>query len=676
MKKIGFLVVLCPILFWTCFFPASAATAEKQVVFFEDFSDNSNNWHDSNLENAFFAIRDGAYHFSHNRQEGGWHVSRFIGIDEFRDFEIETTIKKVGGITNNGYGLIWGRKDPSNQFEFQVSGDGYFRIKKYVDNVPYDFVDWQTSPAVRTGNGSTNKLKIEKTNHLVHFFVNDIPVHTMQFEPFLGHEAGYVVYSQQQIAIDYLKVSQSRPDDLSFLSGSRDKVRIFSDEFNDNINQWPLDSSENAAFEMKGGAYSFEYFNENGWWGIYKEIPMDAGRDFEIEAKIKKISGIQNNGYGIIWGRLDNNNQFEFQISSNGYYKIKKIVDGNVVDIRPWTLSGAVNQGARAENRLNVVKMGGKVRYHINNAEVYATNSEPLRGNNFGFLIYQKQRIAMDYLHLSYLGENNFPVSDFHNLAKTEKDFGFKELQVKGSGASEPLAAGISAISAAGTRVALVIGNGDYIHGGSLKNPVNDARAMQSTLQGLGFVVHRHENRTQKEMKRAIDEFGAKLQGKDVGLFFYAGHGVQVNGANYLIPVDARLELENDVEYDCVRADRVLAKMEAAGSKTNIVILDACRDNPFERSWRRNAKSSGLAFMNAPSGSLIAYATSPGDTAADGAGQNGIYTGALLKHIDTPDISILQMFQKVRSEVTSLTGDRQTPWESTSLKGDFFFKQR
>jgi uncharacterized caspase-like protein len=183
-----------------------------------------------------------------------------------------------------------------------------------------------------------------------------------------------------------------------------------------------------------------------------------------------------------------------------------------------------------------------------------------------------------------------------------------------------------------------------------------------------------HDNCTQKTMKRAIDDFGKKLRDHQVGLFFYAGHGVQVNGANYLIPVDARLEASEDVEYDCVRADRVLAKMESAGSRTNIVILDACRDNPFERGWNRSAKSSGLAFMNAPSGSLIAYATSPGATAADGAGENGVYTEALLKHIGSSGVSILQMFQRVRSEVMRKTDSRQVPWESTSLRGDFYFK--
>jgi uncharacterized caspase-like protein len=224
-----------------------------------------------------------------------------------------------------------------------------------------------------------------------------------------------------------------------------------------------------------------------------------------------------------------------------------------------------------------------------------------------------------------------------------------------------------------GQRLALLIGNSYYKHGGSLDNPVNDVRAIKKALEGLGFTVMKYEDCSQKAMKRAMDKFGRKLKGKNVGLFFYAGHGVRVGGNNYLIPADAKLDSEHDAEYDCVRADRVLAKMEAAGSRTNIVILDACRDNPFERSWRRGTKGAGLEFMRAPSGSLIAYSTSPGMIALDGGGRNSPYTSALLKHIGTPNITILEMFQSVRSAVEDVSGGKQTPWESTSLRGNFYF---
>jgi hypothetical protein len=224
-----------------------------------------------------------------------------------------------------------------------------------------------------------------------------------------------------------------------------------------------------------------------------------------------------------------------------------------------------------------------------------------------------------------------------------------------------------------GQGLALLIGNSQYTYGGRLDNPVNDVRAMKRALEGLGFEVMKFEDCSQKTMKRAMDEFGRMLKGRRVGVFFYAGHGVQVDGHNYLLPVDAKLDNENDAEYDCVRADRVLAKMESAGSQTNIVILDACRDNPFERSWRRGSKGLGLAYMSAPSGSLIAYSTAPGKTALDGRGKNSPYTSALLQHIGTPNLTILQMFQKVRSSVITQSNDKQTPWESTSLRGDFYF---
>jgi hypothetical protein len=180
----------------------------------------------------------------------------------------------------------------------------------------------------------------------------------------------------------------------------------------------------------------------------------------------------------------------------------------------------------------------------------------------------------------------------------------------------------------------------DYIYGGTLANPINDANSMYTALTNLGFTVIKNTDSDQKLMKRAIDEFGNQLKNYDVALFFYAGHGIQVKGNNYLIPIDAKLENENDVEYNCVRASRVLAKMEGAGTKTNIIVLDACRDNPFERSWNRSSGGKGLAFMNAPSGSLIAYATSPGNTASDGKGKNGLYTSALLKYLTHP---ILQL---------------------------------
>ncbi len=222
-------------------------------------------------------------------------------------------------------------------------------------------------------------------------------------------------------------------------------------------------------------------------------------------------------------------------------------------------------------------------------------------------------------------------------------------------------------------RLALVIGNSAYEHGGALPNPVNDATAIASSLQSLGFEVMKYQNVTQKEMKQAINAFGQKLKGFEVGLFYYAGHGIQNKGMNYMIPIEADLQSEEQVEFDCVAADRVLAFMDAAQVKVNVIIMDACRNNPFERSWHRSANGNGLAMMNAPTGSLIAYATAPGRVASDGAGSNGLYTSALLKFLADPKLTIEQVFKKVRTEVTEKSAGAQVPWETTSLTGDDFY---
>jgi formylglycine-generating enzyme required for sulfatase activity len=219
-------------------------------------------------------------------------------------------------------------------------------------------------------------------------------------------------------------------------------------------------------------------------------------------------------------------------------------------------------------------------------------------------------------------------------------------------------------------RTALVIGNSAYASA-PLKNPVNDARDMAAALRGLGFEVILRENASLAQMEGAVNEFWGKLKGGGAGLFYFAGHGLQVNGRNYLVPVDARLSVEQDARYKCMDAGLVLGRMEDAGNGLNIVILDACRNNPFARSWR--SADVGLAKMDAPKGSIIAYATAPDSVAADGQGKNGLYTEKLLRAMRAPGQPVEQMFKRVRDEVMRATTDKQVPWESTSLRGDFYF---
>jgi carboxyl-terminal processing protease len=228
-------------------------------------------------------------------------------------------------------------------------------------------------------------------------------------------------------------------------------------------------------------------------------------------------------------------------------------------------------------------------------------------------------------------------------------------------------------------RIALVIGNSNYGPDiGNLANPANDAALITAALQNTGFTVIKVIDADQKRMKRAIVEFGEKLANagpKATGLFFYAGHGIQVKGYNYLIPIDANIKKEADVSIESITADDVMEQMEFASNAVNIIILDACRNNPVARSMR--SASRGLAPMQSDSvrGTFIAYSTAPGQTAADGSGDNSPYSQALAKAIVQPGVGIEEIFRDVRGQVMKATEDNQIPWDSSSLTAPFYFKQ-
>lgn len=223
-----------------------------------------------------------------------------------------------------------------------------------------------------------------------------------------------------------------------------------------------------------------------------------------------------------------------------------------------------------------------------------------------------------------------------------------------------------------GQRSALVIGNAKYRRG-ALQNPVNDARAMTAELRKAGFQVIAVEDAGLDRLQAAIDEFGRAIKPGGAALVFYAGHGMQVGGENYLIPVDADLKRETDVQAKTLNLAAILRKLEDSQSRVNVVILDACRDNPFARSWR-SAGRGGLASIDAPTGTVIAFATAPGKTAEDGAGSNGLFTTHLLRQIRIPNQKIEDVLKNTRKGVAADSRNEQIPWDSSSLTGDFYFK--
>jgi hypothetical protein len=227
----------------------------------------------------------------------------------------------------------------------------------------------------------------------------------------------------------------------------------------------------------------------------------------------------------------------------------------------------------------------------------------------------------------------------------------------------------------AGSRIALVIGVGRYGMLGNLANPTQDARALATALRRLGFDVELLLDPDQRQMRQAISRLGERIGragNGGTGLFFFAGHGIQSRGINFLIPSNAVINREADLELESVPADAVFLQMEEAGASTNIVILDACRNMPLTRSFRSGER--GLAQMEAPNGSFIAYSTAPGSVAADGSGVNSPFVTALLREVVVPGQTIEAVFRNVRRSVLRETEGQQRPWDSSSLIEPFFFQ--
>ncbi len=230
-------------------------------------------------------------------------------------------------------------------------------------------------------------------------------------------------------------------------------------------------------------------------------------------------------------------------------------------------------------------------------------------------------------------------------------------------------------------RVALVVGNSKYVHASPLTNPSNDANDISSKLTALGFDVVRGTNLTEQRFGVRIREFAKKLRNADVALFFYAGHGVAVNGINYLIPTDASLQTADDLDLEAVTLVKIQRLMERR-PRVNIIIFDACRNNPFARNIARSLGNRstlvlpGWAAVDPGAGTYISFATKPGAVASDGEGRNSPFTKALLRHMATPNVDIEQMMQRVRRDVINETdskGRKQVPWANTSMTSSFYF---
>lgn len=488
--------------------------------------------------------------------------------------------------------------------------------------------------------------------------------------------------------------------------------------------------SEDVYIDSKNSIYFYTNKHSESVFAKFVEVEINDSRDFEIELRCK-VNGV----YGALYWRnsfkFDKWNYFALNATyskvSNYFTEIGEYNNGKYNVLFPWS-----ETKIKKTNFVTLsIRIINSIQYFYINHECIYSKSQDMNPFRFiGFQCYPKVNLEIDYIKAFYLKKETYnyppeilitepdisrgfivvPEKLIRVSGKANDNDGIYEVSANGIEASlqsggyfsvdVPLAVGDNSITIKATdtkmkssaktfeinrksenvvnnyntnekRVALIFGNSNYSDAAHLGvNPINDARDIASTLRTLGFMVIIKTDANLSTMNDAIREFGRQNRDADVALFYFAGHGMQVERENYLLPIGVSIKDKNDVDFECVSVTTVQKIMETSNdNRLNLIVLDACRNNPF-RSWQRGGET-GLADMTPPSGTLIAFATSPGSTASNGSGQNGLYTGELIKQIKKPQ-RIEDVFINTRVEVEKKTGGQQSPWELAKLRGKYF----
>jgi hypothetical protein len=471
--------------------------------------------------------------------------------------------------------------------------------------------------------------------------------------------------------------------------------------------------------------------NEGRTMVIANQMFLDTRKDFEISARLKleaTSTAHRQSLFSFSWGfSFEDMYQFSLSLSPDGIVVVRKLT-GNIEELIPPKKIEAYNTGSY--NVITIRKLNNTYTYLINNKTIGTSPFIPLFGEGMVITVGGGLIAIIDHIELAYL---QLPMqikrlprvildppfaSD--KKAKTEEQLytvsgyaadedGISTLKINGLevdlnggqfNQSIPLALGnnlikIEAVDNTGQtkieyieiireepveklivsqkRLALVIGNATYMHAAPLENTIKDAKTVAITLEEeLDFEVRKFENLDYTGFINAVKDFSSRVHQYDVTMIFFAGHGIQVDGKNYMIPVDARLDNKSDVPFETIETEKILNILSQTDDENlNILVLDACRNNPF-RGWTRGG-ADGLASVYPPSGTIIAYATSPGSYASDGTGENGLYTRELVKQLKKSQ-RIEDVFINTRIAVEEKSKGMQSPWELARLRGKYYLK--
>jgi hypothetical protein len=589
-----------------------------------------------------------------------------VQIDQSRDFEIEASIKIIKG----SGGLIFGMNDKYDHYRVEFNNKSDLFV---VNNIPSRnkndiLLESPDNKAVKSG--SVNKIKIIKYKGTHSIYVNGSLIREFKNIIPPGNKVGFNVGTNSDISVDYLSVS--------YLDKKTPVIPV-----DDNLS---LNDPKTDHASVNEAAQKSDINPQITWTSPKAERVQLTSYTAKVKANITSGMKLESvmfylNGTGLGETEIQSAGKKDGVLS----YKIEKLLN-----LKPG--ENSVYFLATYEDRHS---QKSPVRYFVNPMAsppslMWMNPVEDKSSVNNDKIMIKGSITSPSGLTSAIIYVNGYPQGSLSNLTSVPATDGIYEFERNIILREGENSIYIIAENSAGTtesdkrtitynktlaekRLALVIGNSEYRNGGSLKNPVNDANLIEGTLKDLGFDVLKCLNTGKDSMLNSIRTFSKKMESYNVALFYYAGHGLQVDGINYLIPTDAKLESKNDCSWEAVAVQTVTDEFKKHETNTNIVILDACRNNPF-RSWMRGPEQ-GFKAMEKVIGTIISFATSEGETAADGIGANGLYTEELVKQMVIPQ-QIENVFKSTRKNVMERSRNQQVPMEWNYLIGDFYFKKQ
>jgi hypothetical protein len=622
------------------------SAADKSILFSDNFNDNSNKWIEDN-QWIKAGISGGAYNITcKNFQQQTGLAYKSVPVPAGTNYEIEAAFK-----VNKGVGaLIFGMTDKFDYYRIELTDKNTLEIYK-------DIASKGKLEKVFSGNGNfqitngVNKITVRNVGGLFYVYANESLVGQFKNIKPEGSLTGFSVGVDSEVSVDYLNIATLKDPSATAVqttfvattSSGREPIVKWVSPSNPNVTLESFSARVRASVKSAAGLKSVLLYVNGVSKGEAEILPSSDSSTFIVEKNINFGPG-QNNIYFV---------------ATNTYGSTKS-------DLRYFTNPSAVSPVVTWSNPENTNTLVNRESFTIT-----ACIKSPTELKSVKLLVNGENQHEENVFQVSNLGDCNYNWQSNVVLKEGDNNIYIIATNMAGSTTSEKRLIKLQP-SMVEKRIALIFGNSQYINGTALKNPVNDANLIEGTLKELNFEVIKRLNATKEEMMKAIREFNGKLPNYDVALFYYAGHGNQVEGKNYLIPTDAKLEKELDCKFEAIDVGFIVEEFEKYQDNTNIVILDACRNNPYT-AWSRGGEA-GFRAMTFSSGTIVAFATSEGATAADGKGANGLFTEELVKQMMIPQ-SILSVFMNTRVSVRKLSNNQQVPTEWNKLNSDFYFKK-